>query len=98
MKLFHHFVAATNHYSAEGLICRTTVLQKRLNCSRKIKNDQVCSHDICILFLPFLTGVFGCPTTVANVETVAVAPVCTEFLCPLFSCFDSSSDVPRQLF
>ena len=21
-------------------------------------------------------GVFGCPTTVANVETVAVAPVC----------------------
>ena len=23
-----------------------------------------------------LTGVFGCPTTVANVETVAVAPVC----------------------
>lgn len=51
----------------------------------------------CIPFLPFLTGVFGCPTTVANVETVAVAPVCIEFLCPLVSCFDSSSDVPRQL-
>ena len=26
-------------------------------------------------FILFLPGVFGCPTTVANVETVAVAPV-----------------------
>ena len=30
-------------------------------------------------FSAFLTGVFGCPTTVANVETVAVAPVCIDF-------------------
>lgn len=29
-----------------------------------------------IKFLFHWTGVFGCPTTVANVETVAVAPVC----------------------
>lgn len=27
---------------------------------------------------PADVGVFGCPTTVANVETVAVAPVCLQ--------------------
>ena len=36
--------------------------------------------EIIILILSIqYSGVFGCPTTVANVETVAVAPVCNEY-------------------
>lgn len=29
-----------------------------------------------MILISVFVGVFGCPTTVANVETVAVAPVC----------------------
>ena len=36
--------------------------------------------EIIILILSIqYSGVFGCPTTVANVKTVAVAPVCNEY-------------------
>jgi NADH:ubiquinone oxidoreductase subunit F (NADH-binding) len=38
---------------------------------------------------PADVGVFGCPTTVANVETVAVAPVHILFV-------DLSENVPKQ--
>lgn len=33
---------------------------------------------------PADVGVFGCPTTVANVETVAVAPVSSQYIYSLF--------------
>ena len=34
---------------------------------------------------PANVGVFGCPTTVANVETVAVAPTICRFVFEIFS-------------
>ena len=49
--------------------------------------------EIIILILSIqYSGVFGCPTTVANVETVAVAPVCNEYyyLLKIIQSFDWS--------
>ncbi|KAG7268570.1 hypothetical protein CRUP_003179 [Coryphaenoides rupestris] len=34
----------------------------------------ICGEETALIDRPITTGVFGCPTTVANVETVAVAP------------------------
>ena len=58
-----------------------------LGYNRREKRIQIIilNHVIIILILTynlfFFVGVFGCPTTVANVETVAVAPVCTTHNC-----------------
>ena len=41
---------------------------------------------------PADVGVFGCPTTVANVETVAVAPVSLT----TFTCIKIHHQLPRQ--